>query len=138
MNAVGAADSEDDASGGPAGRQLEDGPVHPGRVALGQPRRRAVERHLHIGRITSYNVCYTKLLRSRRCHCRRAAQEGTHVTLETIFGPGTLLGDEPALMIAGERRVLTDVVSTPVINPATGGVIAEVPHASEETVDEAA
>jgi len=59
------------------------------------------------------------------------------VTLETIFGPGTLLGDEPALMIAGERRVLTDVVSTPVINPATGGVIAEVPHASEETVDEA-
>jgi lactaldehyde dehydrogenase / glycolaldehyde dehydrogenase len=52
-----------------------------------------------------------------------------------LFGPGTLLGPEPAMVIGG-RRVTGDA-TRPVHNPATGEVLAEVPEATADHVEEA-
>jgi lactaldehyde dehydrogenase / glycolaldehyde dehydrogenase len=54
---------------------------------------------------------------------------------ETLFGPTTLLGPEPALLLGG-RRVTADE-TRPVEDPATGEVLAEVPEATDAHVTEA-
>ena len=53
----------------------------------------------------------------------------------TLFGPETLLGPEPALLIGG-RRVTTGA-TRPVENPATGEPFADVPEAGPEHVTDA-
>jgi lactaldehyde dehydrogenase / glycolaldehyde dehydrogenase len=53
----------------------------------------------------------------------------------TLFGPGTLLGPEPALLIGG-RRVTTGA-TRPVEDPATGEPFADVPEAAPEHIDQA-
>ena len=52
----------------------------------------------------------------------------------SILGPGTLLGERPAMRI-GDRWVTTDETRD-VENPATGEVFTAVPEAGEEHVDE--
>jgi lactaldehyde dehydrogenase / glycolaldehyde dehydrogenase len=54
---------------------------------------------------------------------------------DSIFGPGTLLGPEPAMLI-GDRRVAT-AETRPVENPATGEQLAAVPEATADHVGEA-
>jgi lactaldehyde dehydrogenase / glycolaldehyde dehydrogenase len=54
---------------------------------------------------------------------------------DSIFGPGTLLGPEPAMLI-GDRRVAT-AETRPVENPATGEQLAAVPEATADHVAEA-
>jgi lactaldehyde dehydrogenase / glycolaldehyde dehydrogenase len=54
---------------------------------------------------------------------------------DSIFGPGTLLGPEPAMLIGG-RRVAT-AETRPVENPATGEQLAAVPEATADHVAEA-
>ncbi len=51
-----------------------------------------------------------------------------------ITGPGTLLGERPAMRI-GDRWVTTEQTRD-VENPATGEVVAAVPEATQEHVDE--
>ena len=53
----------------------------------------------------------------------------------TLFGPTTLLGPEPALLIGG-RRVTADQ-TRPVEDPATGQELAAVPEATADQVTEA-
>ncbi|GAA3639255.1 aldehyde dehydrogenase family protein [Microbacterium awajiense] len=55
----------------------------------------------------------------------------------SIFTPGSLLGIEPAHVIGGVRRTDGSGDPLPVINPATGTHVADVPTASAELVDEA-
>ena len=52
-----------------------------------------------------------------------------------LFGPTSLLGPEPAMLLGG-RRVSADT-TRPVHNPATGEVLAEVPEATDAHVEEA-
>ena len=52
-----------------------------------------------------------------------------------IFGSGTLLGPEPAMLIGGRR--VTAAESQPVENPATGEQLAAVPEATADHVAEA-
>ena len=52
----------------------------------------------------------------------------------SILGPGTLLGERPAMRI-GDRWVTTEETRD-VENPATGEVLTAVPEASQEHVDE--
>jgi lactaldehyde dehydrogenase/glycolaldehyde dehydrogenase len=54
---------------------------------------------------------------------------------DALFGPDTLLGPEPAMLIGG-RRVTADE-TRPVDNPATGEVFASVPEATAAHVQEA-
>ena len=54
---------------------------------------------------------------------------------DPIFGPGTLLGPEPALHIGGCR--VTAAETRPVENPATGEQLAAVPEATPDDVTEA-
>ena len=54
---------------------------------------------------------------------------------DPIFGPGTLLGPEPALHIGGRR--VTAAETSPVENPATGEQLAAVPEATPDHVTEA-
>jgi lactaldehyde dehydrogenase / glycolaldehyde dehydrogenase len=54
---------------------------------------------------------------------------------DTLFGPTTLLGPEPALLLGG-RRVTADE-TRPVEDPATGEVLAEAPEATAGHVQEA-
>jgi lactaldehyde dehydrogenase/glycolaldehyde dehydrogenase len=54
---------------------------------------------------------------------------------DTLFGPTTLLGPEPAMLIGG-RRVTADE-TRPVEDPATGEVLAAVPEATAGHVDQA-
>ncbi|HEV2895289.1 MAG TPA: aldehyde dehydrogenase family protein, partial [Actinomycetota bacterium] len=54
---------------------------------------------------------------------------------DPIFGPGTLLGPEPALHIGGQRVTVAD--TRPVENPATGEQLAAVPEATADHVAEA-
>ena len=52
----------------------------------------------------------------------------------SILGPGTLLGERPAMRI-GDRWVTTEETRG-VENPATGEVLTAVPEATQEHVDE--
>lgn len=52
-----------------------------------------------------------------------------------ILGPGTLLGDRPAMAIGGARVAAAG--TRPVENPATGEEFAEVPEAGADHVDQA-
>ncbi|HYJ76438.1 MAG TPA: aldehyde dehydrogenase family protein [Kineosporiaceae bacterium] len=52
----------------------------------------------------------------------------------TILGPGTLLGERPAMRI-GDRWVTTDETRD-VENPATGEIVTAVPEATQEHVDQ--
>jgi lactaldehyde dehydrogenase / glycolaldehyde dehydrogenase len=54
---------------------------------------------------------------------------------DSIFGPGTLLGPEPAMLIGGRR--VTTAETRPVENPATGEQLAAVPEATADHVAEA-
>jgi lactaldehyde dehydrogenase/glycolaldehyde dehydrogenase len=54
---------------------------------------------------------------------------------DTLFGPSTLLGPEPALLVGGRRVTATD--TRPVENPATGEPFADVPEATAAQVSEA-
>jgi lactaldehyde dehydrogenase/glycolaldehyde dehydrogenase len=54
---------------------------------------------------------------------------------DSIFGPGTLLGPEPAMLIGGRR--VTTAATRPVENPATGEQLAAVPEATADHVAEA-
>jgi lactaldehyde dehydrogenase / glycolaldehyde dehydrogenase len=54
---------------------------------------------------------------------------------DPIFGPGTLLGPEPAMAIGGRR--VTAPATRPVEDPATGEQLAAVPEATAGQVDEA-
>ena len=54
---------------------------------------------------------------------------------DSIFGPGTLLGPEPAMLIGGRR--VTTAETRPVENPATGEPLAAVPEATADHVAEA-
>jgi lactaldehyde dehydrogenase/glycolaldehyde dehydrogenase len=54
---------------------------------------------------------------------------------DTLFGPDTLLGPEPALHIGGRR--VTGGDTRPVENPATGEAFAAVPEAGDGQVQEA-
>jgi lactaldehyde dehydrogenase/glycolaldehyde dehydrogenase len=54
---------------------------------------------------------------------------------DPIFGPGTLLGPEPAMLVGGRR--VTAAETRPVENPATGEQLAQVPEASADHVAEA-
>ena len=47
---------------------------------------------------------------------------------DPIFGPGTLLGPEPVMLIGGQR--VTAAETRPVENPATGEQLAAVPEAT--------
>ncbi|HSK37475.1 MAG TPA: aldehyde dehydrogenase family protein [Actinomycetota bacterium] len=53
----------------------------------------------------------------------------------TLFGPTTLLGPEPALLIGGRR--VTAEQTRPVEDPATGQELAAVPEATADQVTEA-
>jgi lactaldehyde dehydrogenase/glycolaldehyde dehydrogenase len=55
--------------------------------------------------------------------------------MTAIFGPDTLLGPEPAMLVGGRRVTSQD--TRPVDNPATGEVLAQVPEAGAEHVEEA-
>ena len=54
---------------------------------------------------------------------------------DSIFGPGTLLGPEPAMLIGGRR--VTTAETRSVENPATGEQLAAVPEATADHVGEA-
>ncbi|MGJ8573476.1 MAG: aldehyde dehydrogenase family protein, partial [Hoeflea sp.] len=56
-----------------------------------------------------------------------------------IFGPDTLIGNAPSNVVAGERHVEIDpeLGTLPVINPATGKRIADVPSANKELIEKA-
>jgi len=54
---------------------------------------------------------------------------------DSIFGPGTLLGPGPAMLIGGRR--VTTAETRPVENPATGEQLAAVPEATADHVGEA-
>ena len=54
---------------------------------------------------------------------------------DPIFGPGTLLGPEPAMLVGGRR--VTAAETRPVENPATGEQHAEVPEANAHHFAEA-
>jgi len=54
---------------------------------------------------------------------------------DSIFGPGTLLGPEPAMLIGGRR--VTTAETRPVENPATGEPLAAGPEATADHVAEA-
>ena len=54
---------------------------------------------------------------------------------DPIFGPGTLLGPEPAMLIGGRRVTAAETRS--VENPATGEQLAAVPEATADHVGEA-
>jgi lactaldehyde dehydrogenase / glycolaldehyde dehydrogenase len=54
---------------------------------------------------------------------------------DSIFGPGTLLGPEPTMLIGGRR--VTTAETRPVENPATGEQLAAVPEATADHVAEA-
>ena len=54
---------------------------------------------------------------------------------DSIFGPGTLLGPEPAMLIGGRR--VTTAETRSVENPATGEQLAAVPEATADDVAEA-
>jgi lactaldehyde dehydrogenase / glycolaldehyde dehydrogenase len=54
---------------------------------------------------------------------------------DSIFGPGTLLGPEPAMLIGGRR--VTTAETRSVENPATGEQLAAVPEATADHVAEA-
>jgi lactaldehyde dehydrogenase / glycolaldehyde dehydrogenase len=54
---------------------------------------------------------------------------------DPIFGPGTLLGPEPAMLVGGRR--VTAAETRPVENPSTGEQLAAVPEATADHVAEA-
>ncbi len=65
------------------------------------------------------------------------AEEGTRVDERSIFNADSLLGAGPGHVIGGARRMEGSGDPLPVVNPATGEHVADVPSASAELVAEA-